>query len=121
MRLFIILNAVDTPSPILAWPDIEAEVQLQVRLIQEVHQALGARKLVGNIFEQHFHAPLAREKIDLFERRKGRVHLALVKLLAGDADMLDHITERNRLGDFERALDLVHHQQPLGFHRLGDD
>ena len=34
--------------------------------------------------------------------------------------MLDQIAERNRLGDLERALDLVHHLQALGFHRLGD-
>ena len=42
------------------------------------------------------------------------------KFLAGDADMLDQIAERNRLGDLERALDLIHHLQPLAFHRLGN-
>ena len=100
--------------------DIEDEVQIQMRQFQEKHQAFGARKLVGNIFQQDFHAALAREKAELLQRRKGRIHGPLGKFLAGHADVLDQIFERNGLGDFQRALDLIHHFQALAFHRLGD-
>ena len=51
---------------------------------------------------------------------EGRVDLAHVELLAADAHVLDQVPERNHLGDFEGALDLVHHLQALALHRLGD-
>src|ERR1022692_2606748 len=101
-------------------PHIEDEAQIQVRLLQEKHQALAARKSVGNILQQDLDSPLAREKADLLQRRKGRIDSPLGILFAGDADVLDHVLEWNRLGDFQRALDLIDHFQALALHRFGD-
>ncbi len=99
---------------------VEHVVQPHVRQLLELQQSLRTRQLVGNIFQQHFHAPLPREQAQLFQRRKGRIELAHIELLAAHAQVLDQVAERNHLRDFQRALDFVHHLQPPPLHRLGD-
>ena len=101
MRSFMIAERRRHAFVHIGVPDIEAEVQIQVRLLEKVEQALGARKLVGNVFEQHFHAALAREQVDFFERRERGIHLALVVFLFGHAQVLDQVAERNDLGDIQ--------------------
>ena len=60
--------------------DIQAEIHFQMRQLEECQQTLGAGKLVGDVFEQHFHAAFARKQIDFFERRERRIHFEFVVL-----------------------------------------
>src|SRR5260370_33894503 len=99
---------------------IQTEVHLEVRLLQETDQALRARKLVGNVLQQHLHAALAREQVDLFQRRERGLNLAVVVLFVGNSEVLDQITKRNDFRNVQRALDLFDHKEPLRFHRLGN-
>ena len=53
-------SACSTPSLHVGVAGIEHEVQAEVRQLVELQQALGARKLVGNVLEQDLHAALPR-------------------------------------------------------------
>src|SRR6202049_4677022 len=84
--------------------DVQAEVELQVRALEKIDQALGAGKLVGCVFQEHVHPALARKQVDLLERAERRIQLALIEFLLGDADMLDQIAEWNSFRDVTGAL-----------------
>src|ERR1700680_1290513 len=99
--------------------DVQAEVELQVRALQKIDQALGAGKLVRYVFQEDVHSSLARKQVDLLERAKCRIQLALVEFFLGDADMLDQITEWYDVGDVQRALNFIQHGQALGLHWFG--
>ena len=72
-------------------------------------QPLGAGKPLG-MFSSRISTPRWRAKMRSSSSAvKAGVDLALVELLAADAEVLDQVAERNRLGDLQRALDLVHH------------
>ena len=105
----MISKAASTPLGHIGVAGVEDEVEIEVRQRLELQQPLGGGELVGNVLQQDLDAALAGENAELFERGEGGVHLALVELLAGDADVLDHVMEGNDLGDFDGALDLVHH------------
>src|SRR4029077_8568276 len=90
-------------------PDVEAEVELQMRPLEKIDQAFGARKLVGNILQKHIHSTLAGKQVNLLQGREGRIQFALVKLFLGYADMLDQVAEWDGIGDVQGALDLVQH------------
>ena len=57
---------------------------------------------------------MSGEDLQIFERRERGVHLLIVPLLAGDAEMLDQIAERDGLGNFDRPPDLVDIGNPAG-------
>ena len=100
--------------------DIETEIEFEMCLAQEKHEALGTGERVGRIFEQHLDSALSRKEANFLKRAESRVDLALIVLFTRDADVLDQITERNRLGDFERTLNLVHHRKAFRFRCFGD-
>ena len=99
---------------------IEHVVHAHVGQFLEHDQLLGARKLVGNVLQQNLHAAPAGEQVEFLERAPGGVELAHVELFAAHADVLDQVLERNRFGNLQGPLDLVHHVQPRALHRLGD-
>ena len=72
-------------------------------------------KFVRRIFEQNFDAALPRENHQFFKRRKGGFDGVLGKLLSVDAQMLNQILERNDFRDLQRALDLIHPPDAVGF------
>src|ERR1700730_207548 len=99
--------------------DVQTEVEFQVRALEKINQALGAGKLVRYVFQEHVHSALARKQVDLLERAKCRIQLALVEFFLGESNMLDKIAEWYGVGDIQGALNLVQHGQALGLHRLG--
>ena len=90
-------------------PEIEADADvIKVRPANHLHQPVWRGKLVGNIFQQNPHSERLGEGAQVFDRSHGRFEFFLVETFVGSAQMLHQKAERNLLGDFESALDLVH-------------
>src|SRR5579872_666009 len=79
--------------------DIENKPEIEMRYFDEIFQPLGAREIVGDVFEENLHAAPPCENTQLFQRRKGGVDLAIAERFTGNAEMLNQVTKRHGLRD----------------------
>ena len=74
----------------------------------ELDEALGSGKFVGNIFHEHSYAERLGEGAQMLDAGHGGFEFLFVEGFVGIADVLDEKAERDVLGDFEGAFDFVH-------------
>jgi len=70
----------------------------------ELDEALGRGKFVGNIFHEHSDAERLSEGAQVLNTGHGGFEFSFVEFFVGIADVLDQKAERDLLGDFEGAL-----------------
>src|SRR5215469_311387 len=95
--------------------EVEADPDIvEVAGVNELGQFFGRGKFVGNVFEQDADAERLGKGAQVLDGGHGGFEFAIVERLVGRAQVLHEVAERDLLGDFEGALDLVHSLDPAG-------
>src|SRR5579871_3132032 len=94
-------------AKIEAHPDV-----IKMRVADHFDQAVRHGKFVGNVFQQNAYTERLSEGTQVLDRSHRGLKFLLAEALIRSAQMLHQKAERNLLGDFERALDLVHGLDP---------
>jgi hypothetical protein len=99
--------------------EVEADAHIvQMPELEDEQKVLGGGGLAEQILHQKAHAEGAGEGAQVLERGLGVLDCARRPAVVALAQMHDEMTERNVLGGFEGALDLVHGVDAAGFFRM---